>query len=286
MEKDFFDGLDEVKEKLRSRGGKEEAAGEGEEARWRILSEISALLNSPAYPFEEILDLILDQTIRLTGADRGFIMLYNDRDALEVKIARNMNMEDMAAEDLRISRSVVDEVVSREDGICIANIEDDKKFSDMSSIIRLKILSVMCVPLISRSKTRGVIYIDSVNRPYGFRKEDLSLVTALSSPAAIAIENALLYANSEKVIEERTKSLMETEKKLRESEARFKAMFDNMSSGVTVFEVKEGGKDFSILDLNRADERIEGIRKKDILGKSARSVFPNLENMGLLCRMA
>jgi len=38
-----------------------------------------------------------------------------------------------------------------------------------------------------------VIYVDSVNRPHGFRNDDLSLLTALSSSAAIAIDNALLY---------------------------------------------------------------------------------------------
>jgi hypothetical protein len=35
-----------------------------------------------------------------------------------------------------------------------------------------------------------VIYVDSVKKPHGFRKEDLDLLTALSSPAALAVENA------------------------------------------------------------------------------------------------
>ncbi|MBW2284964.1 MAG: GAF domain-containing protein, partial [Deltaproteobacteria bacterium] len=59
------------------------------------------------------------------------------------------------------------------------------------------IRSVMCVPLISRAQIRGVIYVDSVNQPFGFRKEDLKLLTALSSPAAIAVENALLHSTLE-----------------------------------------------------------------------------------------
>jgi GAF domain-containing protein len=57
----------------------------------------------------------------------------------------------------------------------------------------------MCVPLISKAEIRGVIYVDSLQKPYGFRREDLSLLTALSSPAAIAIENALLHERLEKV---------------------------------------------------------------------------------------
>jgi len=71
--------------------------------------------------------------------------------------------------------------------------EDEADRSASMELMRVR--SVMCVPLISRSQMRGVIYVDSVNKPHGFRNEDLSLLTALSSSAAIAIENALLYAN-------------------------------------------------------------------------------------------
>jgi signal transduction histidine kinase/ActR/RegA family two-component response regulator len=130
----------------------------------------------------------------------------------------------------------------------------------------MKIKSVMCVPLISKSKIRGAIYVDSVSKPYGFRKEDLSLLSALSSPAAIAIENATLYSNLESLVEDRTKILMETQEKLRESEARFKAIFDHMSSGVVVFKPVGEGEDFVILNLNRAFRRIEKIHEKEIVG--------------------
>ena len=62
----------------------------------------------------------------------------------------------------------------------------------------MQIRSVMCVPLISRSKIRGVIYVDTVNEPNGFRKDDLSLLTALSSPTAVVIESAILSLGKEK----------------------------------------------------------------------------------------
>ena len=58
--------------------------------------------------------------------------------------------------------------------------------------------SLMCVPLISKSQLWGVIYVDSVDKAYGFREEDLDLITALSSPIALAIENAHLYSSQER----------------------------------------------------------------------------------------
>jgi PAS domain S-box-containing protein len=142
--------------------------------------------------------------------------------------------------------------------------EDKDDRSESMEIMKIK--SVMCVPLISKSKIRGAIYVDSVSKPYGFRKEDLSLLSALSSPAAIAIENATLYSNLEDLVEDRTKVLMETQEKLRESETRFKAIFDHMSSGVVVFKPVGEGEDFVILNLNRAFRKIEKIHDKEIVG--------------------
>ncbi|MEJ2725909.1 MAG: hypothetical protein P8175_14960, partial [Deltaproteobacteria bacterium] len=74
-----------------------------------------------------------------------------------------------------------------------------------------------------------------LNKPRGFRKADLSIFAALSGPVAVAIENALLYSNLENLVEERTRDLKDTEGKLKESEARFKSIFDNMSSGAIVY---------------------------------------------------
>jgi len=72
-----------------------------------------------------------------------------------------------------------------------AQAEDSSEPADTLELAEIG--SVMCVPLISKSEIRGVIYVDSLQKPYGFRREDLALLTALSSPAAIAIENALLH---------------------------------------------------------------------------------------------
>ena len=68
--------------------------------------------------------------------------------------------------------------------------EGEPDLSKSTDLMRVK--SVMCAPLIGKSKVRGVIYLDTVIKPNGFRKEDLSLLTALSIPAAYAIENASL----------------------------------------------------------------------------------------------
>ena len=225
--------------------------------------------------FEKLMDYLFDFLKRI---DRGAILLIDDKTGkLEQIIARSKY--DAVGTPLNYSRTVVNKVIKEGTPLTMPEMKPEEMvdYSDSMGVIR----SVMCVPLISRSEVHGVIYVDSVDMPHGFRKEDVSLLTALSSPAAVAIENALIYSNLEKLVEERTATLKETEKKLRESESRFKAIFDNMSSGVIVYKVVNDGQDFIVLDLNRADQNIERIDKKEVLGQSVLKIFPHVKDTGL-----
>jgi len=66
------------------------------------------------------------------------------------------------------------------------------------------------------------------------------------------------------------------------NEARYRELFDNMHSGVAVYEAGADGEDFIFIDFNQAGERIENIRKADLIGKSALQVFPGIKEFGLL----
>jgi Nif-specific regulatory protein len=213
---DFFDGLDETKARLKPASSVSKppsSSGSSADDRWRVLYEISNLFNSPIYNFDEILEIILDMTIKITKADRGLLMLFDDDDALRVRLAKNMNYGDLPSEEREISKGVIEDVLKRESGVCIANVEQDSKFSELSSIINLKILSVMCVPLkislrderaaagqehrsvttLSTRKILGVIYVDSRNVTHTFQPQDLELFQALANNATTAILNAKLY---------------------------------------------------------------------------------------------
>jgi PAS domain S-box-containing protein len=68
---------------------------------------------------------------------------------------------------------------------------------------------------------------------------------------------------------------------IRESEARFRELFDNMKSGVAVYEAKNDGEDFIIKDFNNAAEKIENIKKDDVIGKSVQKAFPGIKDFGI-----
>ena len=78
-----------------------------------------------------------------------------------------------------------------------------------------------------------------------------------------------------------------TERKLAEetiyaNEERFRELFENMSSGVAVYKATADGQDFIFTNFNRAAEKIENVKRKDIIDRKVTEVFPGVEDFGLL----
>ncbi|MGA1868826.1 MAG: sensor histidine kinase [bacterium] len=73
----------------------------------------------------------------------------------------------------------------------------------------------------------------------------------------------------------------DSEEALKVSEARYRAMFENMSNGVAVYEAVNEGEDFIFRDFNRASEKIDRIKREELLGKSVLTVFPGIKSFGL-----
>lgn len=74
----------------------------------------------------------------------------------------------------------------------------------------------------------------------------------------------------------------DTEQQLKEYQAKFKTLFDNVSSGVAIYEARNDGKDFVFVDFNRAAEEIDHIRIEELIGKNVAEVFPGVQQFGLL----
>ncbi len=66
------------------------------------------------------------------------------------------------------------------------------------------------------------------------------------------------------------------------SETRFRELFNNMSSGVAIYEAVDNGKDFIFRDFNKGAERIEGVKKNDLIGKRVNEVFPGAREFGII----
>ncbi|HVO84525.1 MAG TPA: response regulator [Syntrophobacteria bacterium] len=108
---------------------------------------------------------------------------------------------------LNYSRTIVRRVIQEGKAIIMSDTHREAKERLSQTIVDSQIRSIMCVPFVFTSKVRGAVYVHSTSLSGGFKKEDLYLLTSLSTPAALAIENGLLYSEQKR-----------TEKALREAQ--------------------------------------------------------------------
>jgi PAS domain S-box-containing protein len=73
----------------------------------------------------------------------------------------------------------------------------------------------------------------------------------------------------------------QAEKALRAGEEQFRQLFENMSNCVAIYEAVSDGEDFIFKAFNRAAEKVEGVAKETIIGKSVLEVFPGVKEFGL-----
>ena len=76
-------------------------------------------------------------------------------------------------------------------------------------------------------------------------------------------------------------SSLHPEEELKECQAKFKVLFDNVCSGIAIYEARNDGEDFIFVDFNPAAEQIDHIKKEELIGKSVTEVFPGVRQFGL-----
>jgi pSer/pThr/pTyr-binding forkhead associated (FHA) protein len=119
----------------------------------------------------------------LTNKDSGKIAKVIYRSRKPVDDPKNLYSRELVEHTLMLQKAVIVSDSSTQEN------EDDK----ITESMRLKnIRSAMCVPMCSCFQTRGAIYVDSFEKPCGFRKSDLVLLKDAGSRAALAMDNITL----------------------------------------------------------------------------------------------
>lgn len=162
-----------------------------------LLETIARISQSP--DLESLLDYIVDNSIRFSGAERGFLILVDAEGEHRVRVARSRDGRKVE-ENVRFSTSVVRKVLEQQKPV-LATVQSDSDALELGrSVFDLKLRAVMCVPLATRQDieggTRGVLYVDSKAATREFNQRDLSLFDALSRQIAIKLENENLHLAS------------------------------------------------------------------------------------------
>ena len=179
------------------------------------LQEIGVRITSQL-DLEEVLDSIVENVNRIVPADFSTLFLYNlEEDRFEKGVRKgNIGIEPtipsntgFAARIAKTREAVFAEDAEKQPGVKPTFIEAKK------------VKSFAGVPLLFGGRTVGVLYVNFFEH-HGFSEEERQIIHLLASQAAVAIENARLYAEMEKRVEERTRAWQEAQNQVLEEEQK------------------------------------------------------------------
>jgi signal transduction histidine kinase len=184
-----------------------EASRADEHSRLAAIYQVSQTLGS-SLVLDDALKEVMDAVIRLTGAERGCLMLFDEGlGGLDLRAARNLERESLSQKEMEYSRTVVETVARTGKAVLTTNAQTDPRFSEQRSVMQLALRSVLCVPLPVKDRILGVIYVDNRIRTALFTERDRELLSAFAGQAAIAIENAQLYTLTDRALASRVAEL-------------------------------------------------------------------------------
>jgi adenylate cyclase len=247
--------LDTLAETLTHLGERVETL-EADHKNLTAVAKIGSVVNS-SLELDEVLRIVMDNIVRLTGAERGFLMLRDETGEMVTQVARNWSQESIKSGEAATSRTVVQRVIESGEAIVTTNAQDDQRFSGKASVVALNLRSILCVPLKVKNELIGVIYTDNRIRTGIFSEAQRELLTAFANQAAVAIDNARLFTSLRRTLEEVTelKNLMDN-------------VFYSIASGVITTNVED-----QIMLVNRAAEAILGRATANIVGHGLEEVL-------------
>jgi adenylate cyclase len=223
------------------------------------LVQISQYINS-TLDLDEVLRVAMDIIVGLTGAERGFLMLAGEHDRFVIRVARNWEQESIDRDEWAVSRTVVNRVVSIGEPVLTTDAQEDSRFNTRESIAAHQIRSILCVPLKMKGVLIGVIYADHRIRRGIFTPKERDLLLDFANMAAVAIENARLFA-----------SVRNTLAEVNELKSLTDNVFASIASGVLT--IDNHGQ---IVLFNRAAQEILQSTAEEITGCKFDDIFPEL----------
>ncbi|MFO1519422.1 MAG: sigma 54-interacting transcriptional regulator [bacterium] len=177
------------------------------EKEYEYILTLNKYLNSE-HNLDFLLKTILHNALELSHAERGLILLVDEKGTLEVKACLNAELSPNLAQ---ISTSIAERVLNSGEPVQTDDASGDNRFNEYQSVMILKLRSILCLPIQSRNKTVGVLYLDNRYRPGAFKRVNFKVLMAFCDQVGIAIENA-------KLINQYQQAELELRKKLEEAE--------------------------------------------------------------------
>ncbi|HEY6842658.1 MAG TPA: SpoIIE family protein phosphatase [Thermoanaerobaculia bacterium] len=185
----------------------------GDPAKLKTLSQLAAELLEDQ-PLDELFGFITDRVLLHTKASRAAIGILRPdaKSFVNVEVRRQ---DENDTTELRISRTVLEEVVKEKKALAFVDVSGDEKLKRVQSIIAQGIRSILCAPMMIGDSVVGVLYVDYfVNRQIS--EEDVRLIAQIARFASIKLETTRLReeAIQKRIMDEELKTASVIQRRL------------------------------------------------------------------------
>lgn len=165
-------------------------------ANLQVLYRITEEAVTPTLSLEQLLHRILELTIEVVGADRGCVLVTDPRTGQLSAQAFTHRRGVPSGSPMPVSRSIIDYVLKRGQGVRTSDAPHDQRFTGQS-IMQAGIREALCVPMQGRYELLGVLYLDTTTPSdqfrggdeYRFTEDKLHLLAAIGRQTALAVED-------------------------------------------------------------------------------------------------
>lgn len=168
---------------------------------FKTLAELAGHITSDT-PLENVLENILDDLNVYLGAERSLILIFDRENQVVFQKGRNLDAHDIQEPAFEVSWSIINKTRKNKVPLCIKNALEDEEFKSAGSVLRLQLLSVICVPIVFHEQLIGVFYADNRQVLGIFQENECSFVhhcvQFIASPLFILLQNIELQNDLER----------------------------------------------------------------------------------------
>jgi len=184
---------------------------------------------------DQVLVFALDAAIELTGAERGFVLLYQPAGegaprSFSVAAAQHMEGARVRKSDWKWSRSIAERVIRQGEPVLTVDAGSDPRFARQASVHAMQLKSVLCAPIRGHSEVLGALYLDNRLARARFVPEDVELLLTFADQVAIALAHAELVLALETKARELVREKRKVEQLARGQASEIERLADELSA--------------------------------------------------------